>query len=366
MRLRWEEAQAKAIDRSIRRGGTVDAFNHLGISMALVTTVLLTTAGAVAIVQQEMSIGGLIAANMLATRIVQPLMQLIQFWRGVEKFRETSERLDGLLSQRIERQAAEVARPRPSGILAAESASFGYAEGTAPVLDSLSITVQPGTLTGIVGDNGCGKSTFLKLLQGLYAPTSGRVMLDNADIAQFGQRDLGQWFGYVPQEPFLFDGTIRDNIAGGRNGVDDEAVLHAATLANAAPFIDALPDGFGSAVGEGGRRLPPGFRQRIALARALAGDPPVLLLDEPSANLDFQTEQALCETMQMLKAERTIVLVSHSTALLQACDTLIVMHGGKIVMTGDADDVLPRQMTPPAGRQHAIPSLASAKERISA
>ncbi|MCI4661913.1 MAG: peptidase domain-containing ABC transporter [Neomegalonema sp.] len=344
LRQRWEKAQASAIACAVRRGSAADKYNHLGTSMAMLTTVVLTTIGAVAIIDQQMSIGGLIAANMIAGRVAQPMVQLIQVWRGVERYRGAVQRLDAILARDIERSAAWVERPRPQGLLTAEKATFRYSADAQPVLSDISLTLRPGAVTGIMGENGCGKSTLLKLLQGLYAPDAGRITLDCADLAQAAQQERTRWFGYVPQEPFLFAGTIRDNIVGGREGVSDDEILRAAELAQAAPFIASLPDGYGTQVGEGGRRFSPGYRQRIALARALVGDPSVLLLDEPSANLDLGAEQALCAALAQIAENRSVVIVSHSTALLQACDSIIVMHEGRIAMVGDADDVLPRQI----------------------
>lgn len=351
LRTRWEDAQAESIRRSILRGGDADSFNHVGTSLALLTTVLLTTVGAVAIVNQSMTIGGLIAANMLASRIVQPMMQLISLWRGYERFRESARRLDAVLAEPLERAESAVAGGRPEGRLALERVHFTYPGATAPALEEISLSLRPGVVTGVVGANGGGKSTLLKVMQGLYAPDEGRVLLDGADLAQFGRRELASWFGYVPQDPFLFAGSIRDNIARGRKDVDDARVLEAAKLADADGFVSDLPEGYGANVGEGGRHLSPGRRQRIAMARALVDDPAVLVLDEPSAHLDFQSECALIERIATLKAERTIVLVSHSRALLESCDNIVMMRAGRVVLAGPASEVLPHAASQ-AGRAH--------------
>ncbi len=342
LRQRWEVAQASLIRQSVFRGALVDNFNHLSASLGTGATVAMTTVGALAIIDQQMTVGGLIAANMLASRVVQPLGQLIGLWRSVERYRDASSRLDAILAEPVEGEQTEVAMPRPTGGMKLEAVRFGYDEGAAPVVDGVTAIFRPGTITGVLGANGSGKTTLLKLLQGLYAPDSGRVLLDGADIAQFGRFDLARWVGYVPQESFLFAGTVRDNIARGRTDVSDEAILSAAQQAGVSDYVAALPDGYGAEVGEGGQRFSPGVRQRIALARALLEDPPVLVLDEPSASLDFEAEAALCEELQRLKADRTVVLVSHARPVLETCDTLIVLNEGRIAMSGRGDDILPR------------------------
>lgn len=364
---RWEGAQAALIRSAARRGGYVDDFNNLGASLALLTSALLSTVGALAIIDQQMTIGGLIAANMLAGRALQPVTQLISLWRGIERYQDAAARVNALLARRPERERGEVARPRPLGEIRLEKVSFAYEPEGPPALDKVSLRFAPGRMTGIFGANGGGKSTLLKAILGLYAPTSGRVLLDGADLAQFGREEIARWIGYTPQEPFLFAGTIRDNIARGRPDVSDAAVLRAAERAAAAPFIDALPDGFAAEVGEGGRRLSSGQRQRLALARALVEDPPILLLDEPSANLDAEAEAALIARLTELKAGRAVIVVSHSRAMLEACDTLVVLNEGRVAISGRGEEILARSRpaTPArASEARSILARPAAPERV--
>jgi ATP-binding cassette subfamily C protein LapB len=352
LRDRWEAAQASQIERSLARGSRVDAFTSLSVTLGLLTTVVLTAFGAVAIVQQEMTMGGLIAANMLAARIVQPLTQLIGAWRGMTRFRQAARRLDEILAAPVDRQDSPLARGRPAGVLAVEGVRFSYGPGDAPVLDDLSLTLRPGGLHAITGANGSGKTTLLKLLQGLYQPDRGRVLLDGADLAQFGRAELTRWLGYVPQEAFLFAGSIRDNIAKGRDDVPDAAILDAAQRAGVDSFVADLAAGYDTEVGEGGRRFSAGQRQRIALARALVDDPPVLLLDEPSAHLDREAELRLVKQLRALAGGRNVVVVTHSPALLAVCDTVIVLAKGGIVPAGPGARIVTKdvaqQRHPPA------------------
>lgn len=188
---------------------------------------------------------------------------------------------------------------------------------------------------------------------GLYPPTGGRVLLDDADMAQFTRHELAAWIGYVPQETLLFNTTIRDNIAYGAPGCSDQDILEAATAAGVHSTIIDMPDGYATTIGEAGSRLSAGQRQRIAIARALVGNPAVLLLDEPSASLDRHAEEDLRAALQAMAATRTVVVVTHSAVLLPACRDVVVLDKGKLAARGPAAEVLPRLFAPrpppPAG-----------------
>jgi len=191
-----------------------------------------------------------------------------------------------------------------------------------------------------MGANGSGKTTLLKLLLGLYRPVSGRVLLDGADIKQFSRGALAKWIGYVPQECVLFNGTVKDNIAQTHPDAPDEEIVRAAKLAQAHDLLTDLQDGYGTQVGEAGSLLSGGMRQRIAIARALVGDPPVIVMDEPSGSLDKDAEANLRATLAELGASHTIILVTHSPVLLQACNNVIIMDHGRIQMAGPTQKVM--------------------------
>lgn len=355
---RWEAAQADLIEQAVLRGSRVDGFGNTATTLGLLITVTLTSVGALAIVNQDMTIGGLIAANMLAARIVQPLTQLIGVWRGMSRFADAARRLDALFAQPVDRATTAVARERPSGALSLESVRFRYAEDTAPVLHDVSFTLRAGGLHGIVGANGSGKTTLLKVMQGLYPPERGRVLIDGADISQFARADLNRWIGYVPQEVFLFGGSVRDNIARGRADVADGVILGAARRADVDSFVVDLPEGYDTDVGEGGRRFSSGQRQRIALARALVDDPPILILDEPSANLDGEAARRLLLQLRFLARERNVVIVTHSPAFLALCDTVLVLDKGRIVAAGPGRKIVAR-LFPRAGRETRLAEQAA-------
>jgi ATP-binding cassette subfamily C protein LapB len=338
----WEERQADNIERAAVRGAKADGYANLGTTLTMLTTVALTTVGAVAIINQQLTIGALIATNMLTGRLLGPFNQLVGTWRIYAGFRQAIERLSHVFNIASERQTGEIELPRPLGEITLEDVSFSYSEAARPVVDTVSVTFEVGGIHALIGRNGSGKSTLLKLAQGLYPPSKGRVLLDGADVAQFTRTELARWIGYVPQECVLFAGTLRDNIGHRKPEVTDEEIIEAATAAGVHEFIIDLPDGYASEIGEAGQRLSAGQRQRIAIARALVGDPPMLLLDEPSSSLDRQAEQELSNTLAAIGKDRTVVVVTHSPILLSVCKDIVALDRGRIALGGPADEVLPR------------------------
>lgn len=340
---RWEDRHADAIEAAATRGSRADIFHNAGHAVAIATTVAITTVGALAVLDQRMTVGALVAANILAGRFVGPLVQLTSNWRSYAGFREAGRRLAETFALPEERAATGIALPRPSGVLTVEGVSFGYGEsGARPVIDELSFRLGPGGLHAVIGANGSGKTTLLKLLQGLYAPDAGRLLLDGRDLTQIGRDDLADAMGYVAQDCFLFDGTIKDNIAMADPAADDAAILKAAERAGLSSAIAQMPDGFTTRIGEGGHRLSGGQRQRVALARALLRDPPVLLLDEPTANLDRDARQQVLDSLLALARDHTIVMATHSLDLLPKCDSVLVLRNGRMMLGGPASDVLAR------------------------
>jgi len=370
IRPAWEDKHADTIERALVRGGRTDMFSNLGTTLSLLTTIALVTVGALAIIDLQLTIGALIASTMLGNRVIGPFNQLVGNWRNYTNCRQALKRLDKVFALAEDRAERSIRLKRPEGRLTLEGVSFGYQEGTPPIIDNLSMEVKPPGMLGVVGRNGCGKTTLLKMMQGLYPPTSGRVLLDGGDINQFSRQDLATWVGYVPQECFLFAGTIRENIAITDPQASDEDIVQAATLAGVHDYVLDLPDGYATEIGEAGSRLSGGQRQRIAIARALLPDPPILLLDEVSGNLDMQAEIALRDTLSELARDHTIVVVTHTPVLLRACNNIMALDKGRITMGGPTQEILPRLFGGPprpadaasqAAQKGLVPAAATEK-----
>ena len=342
LRNRWETRQGVTVTRGISRGAINDVYTHSGMTLSMLTLISITSVGALAIIDQQMTMGSLIATNMLTSRIIQPMSQLVGTWRMLARLKSSVKRLGELFAIRDDDFKAIIERPRPTGNLTVEKATFRYEEDSDLALADIGLKITPGGLLAVIGANGSGKSTFLKLLQGLYPPEEGRVLLDDIDLRQLSRKEVANWIGYVPQEPFLFPGTIAENIRRGREEEADESILRAAKLAGVEDFVGDLPEGYASQIGETGRLFSAGQRQRIAIARALVGDPPVLLFDEPTASLDRPAEQNLIKTLKQLAPNHTVIVVSHSELLLRAADSLLHFEHGRIKEAGAASPIINR------------------------
>jgi ATP-binding cassette subfamily C protein LapB len=364
---RWEGYHATGIERSLKRGDSGDKYINLGIVLAAATTVFMTAVGALSILQLEMTIGSLIAANMLSNRVIGPLNQLVGSWRSFTQYKQALSRLDTLFAMEDEQRSDGLEFERPRGELALENVTYSYGPNRPPVLDDITFSSKATGMVGIVGPNGSGKSTLLKLIHGLYKPLTGRILLDGGDISQFSSRQLADWIGYVPQEAKLFQGSIRSNIAITCPGSSDQDIMNAAKLSGVHDYVVDLPDGYNTEVGESGTWLSGGERQRIAVARALLGDPPILLFDEPTSNLDLLAQRALAETLSNLARDHAVFLTTHRPALLYKCSYLVVLGGGTLTLAGPASEVLPKLMAIRTGPEEAIdkpeshPSVVSAK-----
>jgi ATP-binding cassette subfamily C protein LapB len=360
MRGLWEVRHADAVAKSVARGSENDGYMNIGMSVAVLVTVVMTASGALAIIDQSLTMGALVASSMLSSRIIGPFNQLFTAWKTLTMARQAAGRLDALFAEEEERRESAIALGRPKGELTFDAVSFHYGDRGPLVLDALRAKIQPGAVHAIIGRNGSGKTTLLKIAQGLYAPTRGRVLIDGGDVSQFTRAELARWIGYVPQDCVLFNASIRDNIARGDVEASDDEVLRAARLAGVHDFVIDLPAGYATVVGEGGSLLSSGQRQRIALARALLGDPPILLLDEPSSNLDRQSEEQLAATLSTLAKDHNVLVVTHSPVLLLVARNVMLLDKGKILAVGPPQDIVPQFLRLQSGAAAPAPATAAA------
>ena len=336
---KWRGLQNQIAGKQTSAGRSTAAFTVGTKIVRQAIQILMLALGAYLVLAHQASGGIMIATSILLGRAVQPIEQLVGSWRVLIEARAAFGRLSELAKD-FERTDPRVALPRPEGRLAAEGVSFRMPGSDTPVLANITFSLAPGEALAIVGPSAAGKSTLSRLLTGVWAPSSGRVRLDGADMANWPRQELGPHIGYVPQDVELFDGTVADNIAR-LDKVDSEAVVAAAMRANAHELILTLPHGYDTPVGEHGARLSPGQRQRVALARALFGNPQLVVLDEPNSNLDGAGEAALAQAMSALRsAGVTTVVVTHRPSLIAHVDKIMLLAAGRIQQFGPAGEVM--------------------------
>ena len=337
--VRWRALQDQIATMQTSASRSTVAFTAGTKAARQAIQILMLALGAYLVLSQQASAGVMIATSILLGRAVQPVEQLVGSWRTLIEARAAYGRLQEL-SKDFERTEPHVAMPRPEGRLSAENISYRAAGSETLVLSNIVFALAPGEALAIVGPSAAGKSTLARVLTGVWRPSSGKVRLDGADVSYWPREELGPYIGYVPQDVELFDGSVADNIAR-LDKVDSEAVVAAAVRANAHDMILTLPKGYDTPVGEHGSRLSPGQRQRIALARALYGNPQLVILDEPNSNLDGAGEVALAQAMSGLRqAGVTSVVVTHRPSLIAHVDKILVLAAGRIQQFGPASEVM--------------------------
>jgi PrtD family type I secretion system ABC transporter len=293
-------------------------------------------------VERKIPSGLLFAHMILASRALAPLERVVGSWKSLIDAFESYKRLDRILLD-YEPPVPVTQLPKLKGLITVEQVSFAPVGAPALVLNHLSFKIEPGDFVGIVGPSGAGKSTLARLIAGIWKPNSGTIRLDGADVYSWDREDFGRHVAYQPQDTELFAGTVRDNIARFLPDATDEQVVAAAQLAGAHELILRLPKGYETELGEGGMVLSSGQRQRVGLARTLFGEPSLIILDEPNANLDSEGENALIAALGKAKARgATIILISHKIPIFTHATKVLVLMAGKVTEYGPRDEVLAR------------------------
>lgn len=300
--------------------------------------------GAQFVIEGSLSVGQLIAFNMLAGQVAAPIVRLAQLWQDFQQVGISVERLGDILNTRTEPgDSSRMALPAIVGRVTFENISFRYRPDAAEVLSDINLDIQAGEVIGIVGRSGSGKSTLTKLVQRLYVPERGRVLVDGNDLALVDPAWLRRQLGVVLQENFLFNRSVRENIALSDPGMPMENVLRAAQLAGAHDFIVELPQGYDTVVGEHGAGLSGGQRQRIAIARALVLNPRILIFDEATSALDYESERAVMDNMRAICRDRTVLIIAHRLSTVREANRIIVIDRGRIVESGAPAELLRRE-----------------------
>lgn len=305
-------------------------------------TIAVVVIGVYQVQDASLSMGGIIAASMIAGRCLAPFGQVAGLMMQFHNARTSLNSIDNYMKMPVEHEAERefVSRPDLRGAIEFRNVSFSYPGSEQASLSGVSFSLRPGERVGIIGRIGSGKTTLEKLVLGLYQPSEGSVLIDGMDARQIDPVDLRRAIGHVPQDPMLFYGSLKHNLLVGAPFADETDMLHAARIAGVDDFAARNPKGYDMLVGERGESLSGGQRQSIAVARALINDPAILLLDEPSSNLDNQSEAQLKRRLEEASQGKTILLVTHRTALLTLVDRLIVIDGGRIVADGAKDQVI--------------------------
>jgi ATP-binding cassette, subfamily B, bacterial HlyB/CyaB len=338
MRRRWDEQLAAYIGSSLRVVTMGAAGSQMVGLVNKVTSAAILWFGAQAVIANQLTIGEFVAFNMLAGQISAPVLRLAQLWQDFQGFRLSIERIADIIDTPTEPNvSARQNLPPIKGHLRFENIAFRYQAGNPEVLHDLSFEIGAGEVVGIVGRSGSGKSTLTKLLQRLYAPERGRVMVDDFDIALLDPAWLRRQIGVVLQENVLFNRSIRENIALVDPAMPLERVMQAALLAGAHEFILELPQGYDTILEERGANLSGGQRQRIAIARALVTNPRILIFDEATSALDYESERIIQDNMRAICQGRTVLIVAHRLSTVRAADRILVMERGELAEAGSHD-----------------------------
>ncbi|MBV8537080.1 MAG: type I secretion system permease/ATPase [Alphaproteobacteria bacterium] len=342
MQHKWGELLAAYVRSSFRAQSLNSLASQAAQAISKAQTVLILWLGAVQVMDAEITIGALVAFNMLANRVSAPILRLAQVWQDFQQMRVSIDRLGDILNTPTERAAARSGLPSLQGRVTFDQVTFRYRPDRPEVLRRVSLDVAPGESIGIVGTSGSGKSTLTKLVQRLYLPESGRVLIDGVDAAMIDTAWLRRQIGVVLQENVLFKRTVRENIALIDPSLPMEAVVAAARTAAAHDFILDLPEAYDTVVEERGGNLSGGQRQRIAIARALISNPRILIFDEATSALDYESEAQIRRNMAQIGRGRTVFIIAHRLSAVRACDRIVVMDKGVIVEEGGHDDLLRR------------------------
>jgi len=361
VRRRWSVRAERALAVQAGASDRAAVLTALSKLVRLLIQTALLGGGALLTIEGHITPGLIIAASILGSKAVAPIEQLVGTWSGFVAARLAWGRLDDLLTA-LPSRPDPMPLPAPKGRITLDGISAVPPGGTAPTLRGVSLAIEAGEHVGVVGPSAAGKTTLARLIAGVWLPAAGRVRIDGADLQQWSRDLLGPHVGYLPQDIELFDGTVAENIA--RFGtVDAVAVVAAARQAGVHEMILQLPQGYDTPLGPAGDQLSGGQRQRIALARALYGNPVLLVLDEPNSNLDETGEASLIEAMRQAKAAgRTVIVIAHRASVLTQMDTLIVLREGAVAMHGPRAEVMPKLLRAASGPSPAapLPSIAIA------
>lgn len=341
---RWTQKWDQQLASYVSSGMSVTNVSTIaggGVTLiSKLVTALIMWIGATLVIDGKLTVGELVAFNMLAGQVSNPILRLAQLWNDFQQVGISMSRLGDILNTRTEIEGQKTRLPRLQGGITFDGISFRYRPDSSDVLRQINLTIAPGEVIGIVGRSGSGKSTLTKLVQRLYVPDRGKVLVDGQDIAIIDTTSLRQQIGVVLQENMLFNRSVRANIALTNTSLPIESIIAAAKLAGAHEFICELPEGYDTMVGEHGTGLSGGQRQRIAIARALISNPRVLIFDEATSALDYESEKVIQDNMRDICKGRTVLIIAHRLSAVRDANRIVVMDRGQIVEVGSHSELL--------------------------
>lgn len=338
---RWEEAHGRVVGLQLSNGDVAGLFTGLSRGIRLAVQSASLALGAWLVLQGDLTGGTIVAASIIIARALQPVEQVIANWRSMNAARDAWRRLQSLFAVFLEDEDRTKLPPPELSLLVDGLFAAPPGERQRPTVQNVSFRAEAGMAVGIIGPSASGKSSLVRAITGVWPVLRGRVCLDGASLDHWSSRERGRHIGYMPQSSDLFPGTIAENIARLDRGAAADTIIAAAQAAGVHDMIVSLPDGYETEVGDGGHDLSAGQRQRIALARALYGDPFLVVLDEPNANLDMEGDRALAGAIAGIKARGGIaIIVAHRNSVLSLLDRLLVMEGGSTKAFGPRDEVL--------------------------
>jgi HlyB family type I secretion system ABC transporter len=346
IRWRWEDRFSNTLNLAFKGQKLGLTLQVIGGSINSIGGTALLWYGATLVIQDQLTIGQFMAFNMMIGRVISPFLALVGMWNQLQEVLISVERLNDVFETESEEVPGRpmLVLPKLRGEVRFDNVTFRYgAEQERNTLQNISFSAIPGETIAIVGRSGSGKSTLVNMLQGLYHPDTGRVLIDGHDIRHISPASLRSQLGVVPQECFLFSGTVVENIAIYRTDFSLEEVTEAAKMAEANTFIQDLPLGYNTKVGERGSNLSGGQRQRIAIARALLGDPRILVLDEATSSLDTESERRFQANLERLSRDRTTFIIAHRLSTVRNADSILVLDRGILVEQGNHEELMALQ-----------------------
>lgn len=333
---RYEEVLARYVKSALSVLNVANAAGSIGTFLQLAFNLAILWIGADQVIERHITVGELIAFQMLAGQVISPILNLVNMWQSFQQIRVSMTRLGDIMDEKSEPAFNPNRTTLPSlrGEVVFDKVNFRYRADGKNILSDINLRIPAGAHVGIVGRSGSGKSTLTRLVQRLYVPDSGRVLVDGVDIAQVETAWLRRQIGVVLQENFLFAGSIKENIAIALPNIDEAAVMRAAKLAGVDEFVKDMPQGYETFVGERGSLLSGGQRQRVAIARALLLDPRILIFDEATSALDTESEQHILANMKEIAKGRTTITIAHRLSTVKGCDAIIAMDHGRIMEVG--------------------------------